>query len=122
MLKYNGAINHDLLAPRALPPRFVNDNNGATISDLVCHIIYPGQRIGYDHVGLGDGMLNGPKKVGPSVGLPGADGHAPGPGCVRARGQTGGRVEFSSNVAGGGGCLGTFEGDKNKDGGWEPEW
>ena len=34
-----------------------------SVHDVVDHIIYAGERIGYDHVGIGsdfDGMLNGP--------------------------------------------------------------
>lgn len=46
--------------PELVKPR---DGGDATMSNVVDHIIYAGQRIGYAHVGIGsdfDGMLTGP--------------------------------------------------------------
>lgn len=49
-------------------PSLVRKTNkdGATVMDVVDHIIYAAELIGYEHVGLGsdfDGMLNGPKDL-----------------------------------------------------------
>lgn len=59
-LKQNGGIIMICFLPELV--KSVHGNE-ATISDVVDHIIYAGQRIGYEHVGIGsdfDGMLKGP--------------------------------------------------------------
>ncbi|KAF5562385.1 microsomal dipeptidase precursor [Fusarium napiforme] len=49
-------------------PNLVNANGaqGAVVDQVIDHIIYAGQRIGFEHVGIGsdfDGMLQGPKDL-----------------------------------------------------------
>ncbi|KAG9500664.1 hypothetical protein J7337_009146 [Fusarium musae] len=49
-------------------PNLVNANGvqGAVVDQVIDHIIYAGQRIGFKHVGIGsdfDGMLQGPKDL-----------------------------------------------------------
>lgn len=61
MLQKNGGIIMICFLPELVKPC---SEKVATISHVVDHIVYAGQRIGYAHVGIGsdfDGMLNGPE-------------------------------------------------------------
>lgn len=60
-LKQNGGIIMICFIPSLVEP---GGGEGATLEQVVEHVLYVGRRIGYAHVGIGsdfDGMLNGPK-------------------------------------------------------------
>ncbi|KAK0617478.1 dipeptidase 3 [Immersiella caudata] len=60
-LKQNGGIIMICFLPSLVEP---GRGKKATLQDVVEHILYAGNRIGYAHVGIGsdfDGMLNGPE-------------------------------------------------------------